>query len=242
MKKLILTSLILTMTFSANAQNWWGGKRVKGNGKVVTETRTTSDYDVISVGGSFDVVLVKGKEGKITIEAESNLMKYIITEVSGDKLKIRFKKNTNIRTTRRLLVTVPFQDLEKVSIGGSGNIHSKEVIKANKFTMSVAGSGNINLKVDADTVKSSIAGSGDINVSGRASDLNCSIAGSGNINAYGLKVASTTARITGSGNIKTTASDRVDAKVVGSGNIYYKGSATHIKSKSIGSGDVIDRN
>ena len=242
MKKLILTSLIIAMTFSANAQSWWGGKRVKGNGKVITETRRTSDYNVISVGGSFDVVLVKGKEGKITIEGEENLMKYIITEVSGDKLKIKFKKNTNIRTTRKLVVTVPYQDLEKVSIGGSGSIRSKGTLKADKFTISVAGSGNINLKVDANIVKSSIAGSGDINVSGSATDFNCSIAGSGNINAYGLKVVATSARITGSGNIKTTASDSVDAKVVGSGNIYYKGKATHIKSKSIGSGDIVDRN
>lgn len=242
MKKLIITSLILTLTFSVNAQNWWGGKKVRGNGKVVTETRTTSDYDVVSVGGSFDVVLVKGKEGKLTIEAESNLMKYIVTEVSGDKLKIKFKKNINARTTKKLVVTVPYRELEKVSIGGSGSINSKETVKADKFTMSIAGSGNINLKVDADTVKSSIAGSGDINVTGKATDLNCSIAGSGNINAYGLNVVATSARITGSGNIKTTASDSVDAKVVGSGNIYYKGKATHIKSKSIGSGDIVDRN
>jgi len=241
MKKAIITCLILTMTLSANAQNWWG-KRVKGNGNVSTQTRKTSDYDAVSVGGSFNVVLVKGKEGQITIKGEENLMKYIITEVSGNKLKIKFKKNVNVRTTRKLLVTVPYRDLEKVSLGGSGNIRSEEIIKTDKFTMSVAGSGNMNLIVDANTIKSSIAGSGDINISGKATELNCSITGSGNINAYDLKVVATYARITGSGNIKTTASDRVDAKVVGSGNIYYKGKATHIKSKSIGSGDIVDRN
>jgi len=241
MKKAIITCLISTMTLSANAQNWWG-KRVKGNGNVSTQTRKTSDYDAVSVGGSFNVVLVKGKEGQITIKGEENLMKYIITEVSGNKLKIKFKKNVNVRTTRKLLVTVPYRDLEKVSLGGSGNIRSEEIIKTDKFTMSVAGSGNMNLIVDANTIKSSIAGSGDINISGKATELNCSITGSGNINAYDLKVVATSARITGSGNIKTTASDRVDAKVVGSGNIYYKGKATHIKSKSIGSGDIVDRN
>lgn len=242
MKKIILTSILLTMVFSINAQSWWGGKRVRGNGNVVTETRNTANYDAVSVGGSFDVVLVKGTEGNISIKGEENLMKYIITEVSGDKLKIRFKRNVNVRTTQKLVITVPYKDLEKVSLGGSGTIRSTETLKANRYSMSVAGSGSIDLKVDADTVKSSIAGSGNINVSGSATDFTCSIAGSGNINAYRLKVVSTLARITGSGNIKTTASNSVDAKVVGSGNIYYKGNATHIKSKSIGSGDVINRN
>lgn len=242
MKKIILTSILLTMVFSVNAQSWWGGKRVRGNGNVVTETRNTANYDAVSVGGSFDVVLVKGTEGNISIKGEENLIKHIITEVSGDKLKIRFKRNVNVRTTRKLVITVPYKDLEKVSLGGSGNISSTGTLKADRFSMSVAGSGSIDLKVAADTVKSSIAGSGDINVSGNATNLSCSIAGSGNINAYGLKVVATSVKVTGSGNIKTTASESIDARVVGSGNIYYKGNPTHIKSKSIGSGDIIERN
>ncbi|MDG2193245.1 MAG: DUF2807 domain-containing protein [Polaribacter sp.] len=242
MKKIILTSILLTIVFSINAQSWWGGKRVRGNGNVVTETRNTANYDAISVGGSFDVVLVKGKEGDIRIKGEENLIEHIITEVSGDKLKIRFKRNVNIRTTRKLVVTVPYKDLEKISLGGSGNIRSSETLKADRFSMNVAGSGSIHLNLAADTVKSSVTGSGNINVSGNATNLTCSITGSGNINAYGLKVVATSVKVTGSGNIKTTANQSIDAKVVGSGNIYYKGKATHIKSKSIGSGDVIDRN
>ncbi len=57
---------------SSNAQ-WWGSKRVKGDGNIITEKRKTSAYDGVGVGGSFDVVLVKGKEGNLTIEGEKNL-------------------------------------------------------------------------------------------------------------------------------------------------------------------------
>lgn len=242
-KKILLTSLILTITFAVNAQDWWGNsKKIKGNGNVVTVNRTTSDYDGVSAGGSFDVILVKGKEGKITIEGEENIIPYIETEVSGNTLKIKYKKNVNVRTTRRLTVTVPFKSLNSVSLGGSGKIKSKDLIKTSDFSASLGGSGDIELQVDADNVKASIGGSGNINLTGSTNEFTCSIAGSGSIRAYELKTDEINAKVAGSGSIKTTVKSKIKAKIVGSGSVYYKGNPTHIDSKSVGSGDIIDRN
>ena len=242
MKKLIITSIILTMSLSINAQSWWNSKKVRGNGNVTTETRRTSDYEGVSFGGSFDVVLVKGKEGKITIKGEENLLKYIETDVKRGVLKIMVKKGVNLRMTRKMVVTVPYKDIEKVSLAGSGDLTSNGTINADRFSLSIAGSGNMRVKVVANTVKSSIAGSGNINLSGSTDELSCSIAGSGDINAYDLKAKTTSAKVAGSGNIKTTVSDKISAKVVGSGNIYYKGKPDKIESKSAGSGNIISRN
>uniref|UniRef100_UPI0040487694 head GIN domain-containing protein n=1 Tax=Polaribacter sp. TaxID=1920175 RepID=UPI0040487694 len=243
MKKMIISCLILTISYSAQAQNWWGNsKTVRGNGKVVTETRKTSDYDGISIGGSFDVVLVKGKEGKITLKGESNILDYIETEVSGSTLKVKYKSNVDIRTTRKLIVTIPYRDIDKVSLGGSGNITSEGTIKTSEMALSLGGSGEINIDIDTKELKTSIGGSGNINISGKAKEMTCSIAGSGSIRAYDLKTAVVTANIAGSGSINATVSDEINARLVGSGNIYYKGNPKKIKSKSVGSGNIIDRN
>lgn len=242
-KKIILTSLIFILTFSLSAQNWWGNsKKIKGNGNVVTVTRTTSDYDGVSAGGSFDVILIKGKEGKISIEGEENIIPYLETEVSGGTLKINYKKNTNIRTTKRFTVTVTFEELESVALGGSGNISSKKLIKSDDFNVSLGGSGNIELEVDSDTVKASIGGSGNIDLKGNTNELTCSIAGSGSIKAYDLQTDEITANVAGSGSIKTSVKNKIEAKLVGSGNIYYRGNPSKINSKSVGSGSIIDRN
>lgn len=242
-KKITLILSIVSISFTANAQDWWGNsKKIKGNGKVVTVTRTTSDYDGIGVGGSFDVILVKGKEGKITIEGEENIIPYVETEVRGNTLKIKYRKNTNIRTTRRLTVTVPYEDIDVVSLGGSGNITNEGTIKANDLKASLGGSGNITLTVDADEVNANIGGSGNIKLEGNTSDFTCSIAGSGSIKAYDLKTDELNATVAGSGSIRTTVKTRIKAKVVGSGSIYYKGDPKYIDTKSVGSGDVIDRN
>lgn len=243
LKKITLIVFMLTLSLNTNSQSWWGSnKKIRGNGNVVTVNRTTPDYNGISVGGSFDVLLIEGKEGSIKIEGEENIIPYIETEVSGNTLKIKYKKNTNISTTKRLTVTVTYQDIDMVSLGGSGNIKNNGTIKANDFKTSLGGSGNITLKIDADEVNANIGGSGNIILEGISNDLTCSIAGSGSIKAYELQTETLNATIAGSGSIKTTVNNKIKAKVVGSGSIYYKGKPKYIDTKSAGSGDVIDRN
>lgn len=242
-KKIILTSLILTLTFAVNAQNWWGNnEKIKGNGKVITVTRTTPDYDKITAGGSFDVLLVKGKEGKITIEGEENIIPFIETEVFGNLLKVNFKKNTNIKTTKRMIITITFIDIESVALAGSGKMFSNEIIKNNDLKVSLGGSGSINLKVSSDNLKVSLAGSGDVNLEGNTNELSASIAGSGSIKAYALKTDELTANVAGSGNLKITVKSKIKANLVGSGSVYYKGNPSKIKNNAIGSGSIVNKN
>ncbi|PKP15060.1 MAG: DUF2807 domain-containing protein, partial [Bacteroidetes bacterium HGW-Bacteroidetes-23] len=75
MKKVITLVAVLTVSI-VSAQ--WGEKRIKGNGTVVSKEVTTSDYESISVAGFFSVTLVEGKEGKITVKGEENLLEFIV--------------------------------------------------------------------------------------------------------------------------------------------------------------------
>lgn len=242
-QKTTLTAIILFISFISNAQNWMGsGEKIKGNGKIVTINRTTSEYDEISVGGSFDVILVKGKEGNIKIEGEENIVPLIETELNGNTLQIKYKKNTNIYSTKKLTVTVPVTNISKISLGGSGNVSNDGILKSNELSVSLAGSGNIKLQIDAKELNANIGGSGNIEFSGKTTEFNGSIAGSGNISAYELISETTNATIAGSGSIKTTTTSKIKAKVVGSGNIYYKGNPSETDLKSVGSGEIINKN
>lgn len=242
MKKLILTSIIFALTFSLNAQNWGNNKRIKGNGNIITLKRTTTDFDKIAVGGSFDVVLKKGNTGDIIIEGEENIIPYLETVIDDDILKINYKKNTNINTTKKMTVTVSVSNIEAISLGGSGNISSEDIIKADELSVNLGGSGNISLKIDVDEVDSKIGGSGDINLTGNTNEFSGSIAGSGSIKAYKLIAKTANVNIAGSGSVRISAKDEIKAKIVGSGNVYYKGNPPRIDTKSVGSGSVVDKN
>ncbi|MFD0861647.1 head GIN domain-containing protein [Sungkyunkwania multivorans] len=238
--KAFSTLFIGLLTISAANAQWWGGKKIKGNGKVVTETRNVGSYDKVAVAGSFDVELVAGNEGKLTLKGEENLLEYIVTEVDGDKLKIKTEKGINIQPSRNtvLLITVPFKDISMVSLAGSGDVVGKSRIKADNFKTSLSGSGDVSLEVDANEVKANLAGSGDIELSGTANSVDISLAGSGDIDAYGLKSKTAEVSVSGSGDVNVYCSEAIKARVVGSGDISYRGNPEKQDTKAVGSGDI----
>ena len=238
MKLLITLSILLLAATQLQAQ-WWG-KGIKGNGNMTTITRDVGSYDEVNVGGFFDVELVAGDEGTLTIEGESNLLEYLVTEVRGGALKIKVENGKTLRPSKRMMikVTVPFRDLEAVTLAGSGDVISKDVIKATNFRTSVAGSGDLILEVDASSVDSRVAGSGDLTLTGSTRDLEASVAGSGDIHAGRFKADNVDARVAGSGDISVMCSKSLKARVSGSGDIDYTGNPDKQDTKVSGSGSI----
>ncbi|MCM4161202.1 DUF2807 domain-containing protein [Antarcticibacterium flavum] len=240
MRKLVfLFSLLLSIT-SAQAQWWNSSKKITGNKEVVNQSRTVQDYDRINVTGMMDVQLVAGKEGKIDLEGESNLLEYIETEVSGGTLKISVEKGINLQPSRNypIKIVVPFEDLDAVTLTGSGHIRGSDVISARSFKVSVTGSGNMNLDLDVEDLKGTVTGSGDVKLKGKARHLDCTVTGSGDFLAYDLRTQTTNASVTGSGDIEISVEDELQAKVSGSGDIRYKGNPQKQNFKTSGSGTV----
>jgi len=242
MKKIIITNLLILISLSLQSQSWWNTKKINGNGNIISQKRTIENFDKIIMGGSFNIILVDKNDHKITIEGEENIIPYITTEVRRNTLKVNFKENTNINLTKRLTIFIPVEEIEEISLNGSGNITSEKKIKTNAFSLNLNGSGNVNLALETASLTTSISGSGNINLKGITDKLTSSISGSGNLNAYNLTVDELTSKITGSGNTKTTVATIIDATIIGSGSIYYKGTAKYIDSNIVGSGDVVERN
>ena len=239
MKKITLVVIALLTVGITNGQ--WG-KKVKGNGKVITEERSTGDYNSIAVAGWFDVALVDGREGDITIEGEENLLEYIITEVKDGKLSVKVKKGYYLKPSSwdkgNINVTIPFESINAVTMSGSGDIEGKKTIKAVDFRTSMSGSGDMALTVEATNTSVSVSGSGDMALAGATENLEIQISGSGDIKAYGLSADNVTATVSGSADIRVTANEMLKARVSGSGDIYYKGNPKKVDSKTSGSGDI----
>lgn len=241
-QKLKISIVLFIITFSIQSQNWGKNQKIKGNGKIVSEQRSTSTYDEISSGGSFDIILVNGKEGNLSILAEENIIPFIETNLEGTTLVIKFKKNTNIISSKKIIIRVPVKEISKISLAGSGNISNEGILKTTELTASLGGSGNIKLQISTKEMTVNIGGSGNIDLSGVTDEFICSVAGSGNVSAFELNSQNSNATVAGSGSIKLSASSKIKAKVVGSGNIYYKGNPTEKDEKSVGSGKIIHQN
>lgn len=239
MKKSLKPILYLALLFTtfANAQ-WYSSKAIKGNGNVTTEKRTTTAYDKIQIAGFFDIQLISGKEGNLTIQGEENILPLIKTEVENGVLKISTEKNKNISTQKKLLITIPFESLNAVSLAGSGKVMSNATIKSTRFSSQLTGSGDINLTVEASAIEVKLSGSGNIKLTGKTNDLKVTLAGSGYVSTDTLKAENVETTVAGSGDAKVYCSNALIARVTGSGDIYYKGNPKTKDSKVIGSGNI----
>lgn len=237
MKNLMLRSVITVFVFALSFGTAFAQK-VKGNGKIITKTRNVENFDGVGVAGSFDVFLVAGNEGKLEISVEENLEPYLITEVKDGNLKIKWKKGTNIRTTKSTQVTVHFKEISSLAMSGSGDIISKDVIKGKSLDIAVAGSGDIKLDMQVQKAQSAISGSGDIELSGKATEFEAAVSGSGDIEAYDLKTEKAELKVAGSGSIGISVEKEIVARVSGSGDIKYKGQPSIEDIKVSGSGNV----
>lgn len=230
----IFIAILVLVSVNTNAQF----KKIKGNGDETTKTRTVGSFNNLSVAGSFDVELLKGNEGEITITTDSNLIDYIETTVKDNVLKIKFKQGYTYRSFKSIKLKVAFNSIESIKISGSGEVVSNDVINGNSLELNLSGSGNMNLNVNTTNLTSNTSGSGNIKLQGVTNSYNCSVSGSGNNNAGDLKTQITSAKVSGSGNITVYVEKEINAKTSGSGNIIYYGNPTIVKANSSGSGSV----
>lgn len=235
MKKSIILFAVLLVAFTIQAQN-----RIKGNGKITTITRSTSDYDGIKCAGSFDYILVAGAEGTIKIEGEENLLEYIITEVKNGSLVVKTEDRINLRcsTNKTIKITIPFKDIDHVSLAGLGDLWNEDKITSTTMNVSLAGSGDLKLNIEASSTKASLAGSGDITLKGSTNDLDASVSGSGDFHGFELLSNNTDVSVAGSGDADVVSNESLKARVAGSGDIRYKGNPKIEDNKVAGSGSI----
>ncbi|TSD63233.1 DUF2807 domain-containing protein [Inquilinus sp. KBS0705] len=205
-----------------------------------SEDRHLTGFNAVRVAGSFDVYIVQGSTESVKVEAPSDVIGNIVTEVEDGVLVIRNKKSINWNWTgnKKMVIYVSIKDVTGVSLAGSGDVYFKEGLKAPSFKLKLTGSGDITGKLDVKNLESSISGSGDITVTGRAETSTVSVVGSGDYTAQDLTTTTTSVRVAGSGDARVNASLKIDASVVGSGDVHYTGGATNISSSKAGSGSI----
>ena len=238
MKKLFIIPVML-ISVSLFAQPW---KSIKGDGNVKKETRQVENFTSLSSQGSIDVKINYGNSNIIQIQADENLLPYIETTVENGQLNIKTKNNVNLRSGSKMIVYVSMAKIDGLQLSGSGNIDGNgEFTGDNTTQIALSGSGNIHLSSGSfKNIEFQISGSGNINLkSGRADEITASISGSGNIDCSNLSADNVDVKISGSGNARVTANKSLTANIMGSGNVFYKGSANNISTKVAGSGKAI---
>lgn len=221
----------------------WGGKRITASKNYVTKDLKVANFTRISLAGSPDVTYIqKAGAPEVEIYTSDNIVDLLDIKVKNKTLYIKFKKNVNV-SYKILKIRVSSENLNGVSVAGSGDIHLRDGVKTNDdFTISVAGSGDIDGKnINCNNMKISVAGSGDIKANGiSCQNLKVSVAGSGDMVLKNVTAVGTKANVAGSGSATITGHTQTASySVAGSGDLYTSEfKAQDVSASVTGSGSI----
>jgi Putative auto-transporter adhesin, head GIN domain len=221
--------LLCTVFIVLNACNY-----TSGSGNIITEKRQVGNFTGITASQSIDVEVTIGTVTEVRVEADDNIIKDVITEVSGDVLKIRIKDMISLNETNiKVFITTP--GLKSIGASSSAGIKVLGVMKYDgKISFDASSSGDIVAEVDAPEISAEASSSGSVTLSGRTKNFTAEASSSGDIKAAQLLTEITTAAANSSGTVEVHASVSLNADASSGGDVTYRGGATVKKEESSG--------
>lgn len=184
---------------------------VKGDGKIVTETRTVAAFTAIEISGVAQVEFIPAAELQpIEVTCDSNLLPIVTTNIVNSTLVVDTKEGISPTKGLRLKITGPTPK----SIEQSG---------ATSFTMN---------DVDAADMKVDVSGASSLVISGKVTRASFNASGASSIKAVDLVVGALEVDASGASSVKCHATGSLDADGSGASSIIYRGAPTLKKSVS----------
>jgi hypothetical protein len=196
-------------------------------GPIVSIKREITSFHRIDLYDNIDVVLIQDTIESITIKARQNIEPNIITRVENGTLVLQ--NGTRCKWLRdpseNPIVYIGVKNLDYILYAGSGDVTSSNIIQAENISLySASGAGNVEISLNSKQLNATIEyESADFIFHGSA-DLCYSYANSrATLNLSDLAIKNLNIGYASVKDITVNVSDRIDAHVYHTGNIYYKG-------------------
>jgi hypothetical protein len=237
MKRLFLSGLAL-LTILLLLAGCDSLRTVRGTGDIASEEREVGDFSAVNLGGIGTVVVDFGSKEALRIEAESNLLPYLESEVEDDTLILGIREGVNIIPTQGIFYYLTVSDLEEIGVFGLGNIDTPR-LEGSEVLINVSGGGEINVEeLQADKLAVLISGLGNINIDGgEAAVQDIRISGGGSFNGQEMAGDEVNIDISGLGTANVWAREKLDAEISGGGSVNYAG-RPQVTQKISGLGEV----
>jgi hypothetical protein len=216
-----------------------GYKLIRGKGNLVEETRQVSEFTGVNLANMGDLTITLGNTESLQIEAQSNLMQYIETEVVSGVLTIGTQARISLNPTRPIKYSLTVKDLDSIKISSSGGITAPD-LQADHFSIDISSSGDLKMgNLNAVRLDVDINSSGNLDISGgEVNTQTVTIDSGGSYTASELKSSDAVVKINSSGTASIWVQDTLTVTLNSSGNLKYRGNPT-VDMTTNSSGDVI---
>lgn len=223
MKQVGILFIFVITTFSVFAQE--------------SETRSLDKFTGIKVGEAIDLYLKKGDKESARIEVDGVSPSDVLTESTGSYLRVHMRSG-NYRGRRSVKVYITYVTLERIHASSASNVFSEGVIKTNSLDVSATSAANIELQVEAETVRADVGSAGDITIEGKAKNFSVEASSAGSVDAYNFECERVEATVSSAGSAKINVTKSLDAEASSGGSIRYRGNPTSTNTDSSSGGSV----
>jgi hypothetical protein len=214
----IIALLIATTLFSCK-------KDIIGDGPITTETRQVDSFSIIELQMNGNVYYRNDSVWKVEISAKESIHPVLETKVVNGKLVIRYHDGETYDNDESIRINVSGPRVSQFFTTTSGNVHVVNDINVQNLVLNSKGAGNISLNgITAGAIHAESKQSGRISAgSGTAVSVDYRTEASGTIDLRYVSAKYAVARSKGSGDIRVKVSHTLEAKVLGSGWIFFQG-------------------
>lgn len=149
--------------------------RITGSGNIITRRVNIADFSRIETSRAVHLVVEKRSGREAIIEADDNIMPYVIVEVDGGCLTVSIDNEIKSLNNVTVKVTVPSDgNISAISASSASRVTVETEIKSPKLMLDASSAANINI-TKSDVGTCSIDASSAANVEGAIKADNCVI-------------------------------------------------------------------
>ncbi len=207
-----------------------------GSGNIITQNKTVGSFTGINASNDIKVEVKIGSPAAVKIEADDNVMEYVVATVNGNTLKLGLENGVNLSDAHiKVYVTVP--EITQLRASSSSDIRVIDVIKSNgKLSFDASSSADIEAAVEAPVVDVEASSSGTVTLSGKTQNYTVNVSSAGIAKTMELLAENTNASSSSGATAHVHASVSLKADASSGGAINYTGGATpNVNTSSGGS-------
>jgi hypothetical protein len=208
------------------------------------QTRQITGFHGVSVTSGIDLYLTQKNVEEVTVEAESEDINKIITEVEGGVLKIYVKEkswfNMNWKSKPRKIY-VSFKTLDKIDASAGSDVVSEGRLKLSELKVDASSGSDVRLELEATQLNVGSSSGSDISLKGNTNNLQVDASSGSDIDASELQSKNCNASVSSGSDIKVNVTEKLDASASSGGDITYTGNPKTKDINESSGGDVHGR-
>jgi len=239
MKTMRIQNLLLLLIFTGLTISAGAAKE-----KTKSELRDVDAFTGIHVSSGIDLYLTQGKSQEVRVEAESELIGKITTQVEDGVLKIsiRDKMNWDLgwNLTRKVYVT--FVDLTELQASAGSDVYSRNPFRLKELKINSSSGSDVEIDdLTAENVSVVTSSGADARVAGKTVSMFADASSGSDLDCGGLVSRDCEARASSGSDAIVYVTGSLKARASSGGDVSYLGKPQHRDIDESSGGDIAEK-